>query len=56
MKKIAKEWIVSIEYITPFAHEQKRLLDAKMMEEFSVIKEKVIEIKDFQIKKNINLS
>ncbi|MCL7753913.1 DUF4291 domain-containing protein [Polaribacter sp. Z022] len=56
LKKFAKEWIVSIEDITPFAQEQKRLLDAKMMDEFSVIKEKLIEIKDFQIKKNINLS
>lgn len=56
LKKFAKEWIVKIEDITPFTHEQKRLLDAKMLDDFSVIEEKVIEITDSQIKKNINLS
>lgn len=55
LKKFAQEWIIKIEDITPFAHEQKRLLDDKMMNEFSVIKENVIEINDPLITKNINL-
>ncbi|MEO9572207.1 MAG: DUF4291 domain-containing protein [Polaribacter sp.] len=56
LKNFAQDWIVGIEDITPFAHEQKKLLNAKMLDTFSVIEEKVIEIEDPIIKKNINLS
>ena len=56
LKNFAQDWIVGIEDITPFAHEQKKLLDAKMLDTFSVIEEKVVEIEDPIIKKNINLS
>ena len=56
MKKFAQDWIIKIEDITPFAHEQKRLLYAKMLDDFSVIEEKVIEINDPIIRRNINLS
>ena len=46
LAKFAKEWIVSIEDITPFVHEQKKILDANDFTNLKVIKEKVIQIED----------
>lgn len=55
LKKFAQEWIIEIKDITPFSHQQKQLLDQKMMNDFLVIQEKIIEITDPILKKNIGL-
>lgn len=41
LRQFATDWIVSIEDITPFVHEQKALLDVRNWDEFKVIKESV---------------
>lgn len=46
LKKFATDWIISIEDITPFVKEQKRILDSGKMEELLVIKEQKITIEN----------
>ena len=53
--KFATDWIVSIEDITPFVHEQKEILDRKGMNEIYVIKEEVIPINDGEIRRKLQL-
>lgn len=55
LKDFATNWIVSIEDITPFVHEQKALLAARDKDAFRVIKEQVLEIKDIQLKSKLGL-
>lgn len=42
LEKFGKEWIISIEDITEFVHQQKSILDSKKLENLLVIKEKPI--------------
>lgn len=49
LHQFATDWIVSIEDITPFVHEQKAILDKQGLPELQVIKEKRILIEDQQI-------
>jgi len=49
LKQFGTEWIVSIEDITPFVHEQKALLDARNWDEFKVIQETVWPANDQKI-------
>ncbi len=55
LKQFATDWIVSIEDITPFVKEQKALLDAKRMDELSVIKETVLSIDNEAIIQKLEL-
>lgn len=55
LRQFATDWIVSIEDITPFVHEQKALLDARNFGKFQVIKEQKILIEDQEIIDNLEL-
>lgn len=55
LREFATKCIVSIEDITPFVKEQKRLLDQGKMDEFMVIKEKALIIDDEQIVQKLEL-
>lgn len=46
LEKFGKEWIISIEDITEFVHQQKSILDSKKLENLLVIKEKPILIEN----------
>ncbi|SDR82453.1 protein of unknown function [Polaribacter sp. KT25b] len=56
LEKFGKEWIISIEDITAFAHEQKTILDSKKRENLHVIKEQPIIIENKNIIDKLQLS
>ncbi len=49
LTNFATDWIISIEDITPFVKEQKRILDSGKMEDLLVIKEQKIHIENQKI-------
>ncbi len=55
LRQFATDWIVSIEDITPFVHEQKALLDARNWDEFQVIDEAVWDVNETEIIDNLGL-
>ena len=56
LEKFGKEWIISIEDITEFAHEQKSILDSKKMEDLFVIEEKKISLDNKNIIQKLQIS
>jgi len=44
LEKFAKDWIISIEDITSFVHQQKAILDSEQLEHLEVIKEQKIQL------------
>ena len=49
LQQFATEWICSIEDITPFVAEQKKILDQRKMEDLEVIAEQEITIEDLEL-------
>ncbi|MEZ4849259.1 MAG: DUF4291 domain-containing protein [Bacteroidia bacterium] len=49
LQQFATEWICSIEDITPFVAEQKKILDQRKMEDLEVIAEQEITIEDREL-------
>jgi hypothetical protein len=49
LRQFATEWICSIQDITPFVREQKKLLDQRKMDAFEVIFEEKLKINDAKI-------
>lgn len=56
LEKFGKEWIISIEDITEFAHEQKSILDSKKMEDLFVIEEQKISLDNKNIIQKLQIS
>jgi hypothetical protein len=56
LEKFGKEWIISIEDITEFAHEQKSILDSKKMEDLYVIEEQKISLDNKNIIQKLQIS
>lgn len=56
LKKFGTEWIISIEDITDFVHEQKSILDSKKLDEFFVIKEQNILLENKELNQKLQIS
>ena len=56
LEKFGKEWIISIEDITEFAHEQKSILDSKKTEDLFVIEEQKISLDNKNIIQKLQIS
>ncbi len=56
LEEFGKEWIISIEDITEFAHEQKAILDSKKMDDLFVIEEQKIALKNKNTIQKLQLS
>jgi hypothetical protein len=56
LEEFGKEWIISIEDITEFAHEQKAILDSKKMEDLFVIEEQKIALENKNTIQKLQLS
>ncbi|MDP5106130.1 MAG: DUF4291 domain-containing protein [Polaribacter sp.] len=55
LEKFGKEWVISIEDITEFVHQQKSVLDSKRLENLQVIKEKPILIENKILRDKLQL-
>jgi hypothetical protein len=56
LEKFGKEWIVSIEDITEFAHKQKSILDSGEMDDLYVIKKEKISIQNEEFIQKLQIS
>jgi hypothetical protein len=56
LEKFGKEWIISIEDITDFAHQQKSILDSKRMEDLFVIEEQKISLDNKNTTQKLQIS
>jgi hypothetical protein len=56
LEKFGREWIVSIEDITEFAHKQKSILDSGEMENFHVIEEEIISMQNKELIDKLQIS